>query len=95
MFQAFGHPNVQVLDGGLAKWIGEGKDIKMTDETVKEEDYLYNYQPVKVRLEPHIKNFELHEKHRNFLVVDGRSEKKFSAGHILGSINFPIARIID
>ena len=28
-------------------------------------------------------------------MIDGRCEKSFKAGHILGSINFPIARIID
>ena len=36
MFQVFGHPRVQVLDGGLEKWVKEGRPIEANDETVKD-----------------------------------------------------------
>ena len=39
MFRAFGHKNVSVLNGGLSKWVSEGREIASLPE--KSDDYDY------------------------------------------------------
>ena len=41
MFQAMGHPNVEVLDGGFPKWIKEGLPFESCHEDLKAEDFGY------------------------------------------------------
>ena len=42
MMKAYGHNNVQVLNGGLKKWIAEGKKVESRTEGIKEEEFAYH-----------------------------------------------------
>ena len=39
MFRAFGHKNVSVLNGGLSKWVSEGREVGSAAEKSEEYDY--------------------------------------------------------
>lgn len=43
MFRAFGHQNVSVLNGGMTKWVAEGREISKVE--VNSEDYDYKVDP--------------------------------------------------
>lgn len=50
MFQAFGHKNVSVLDGGFPKWIGEGKPVVQIEPEIDEKDFDFKVIPDKVKV---------------------------------------------
>jgi thiosulfate/3-mercaptopyruvate sulfurtransferase len=97
MLRLFGHPDVVVLDGGLAKWRAEGRPV--TDQPVvpREAHFTARQNNLLVR--------DLEQMRANLLsrreqVVDARSHGRFAAtepepraglrgGHIPGSINLP------
>jgi thiosulfate/3-mercaptopyruvate sulfurtransferase len=97
MLRLFGHPEVAVLDGGLAKWRAEGRPV--TDEPVT---------PKAAHFTPRQNNLlvrDLEQMRANVLsrreqVVDARSHGRFAGtepepraglrgGHIPGSLNLP------
>lgn len=41
MLKAFGHQNVYVLDGGIAKWTKEGRDVEKCDVSNWDADFDY------------------------------------------------------
>ena len=49
MFQAMGHTNVQVLDGGFPKWVTEGKPVEATDAEAQESDFAYKLIDAKIK----------------------------------------------
>jgi thiosulfate/3-mercaptopyruvate sulfurtransferase len=102
MLRLFGHPEVFVLDGGLAKWRAEGRPV--TDEPVspKEAHFTARQNNLLVR--------DLEQVRANLLsrreqVVDARSKGRFAgtepeprpglrAGHIPGSVCLPHLELI-
>ena len=58
MFQAMGHPKVQVLDGGFPKWTKEGLPVHSCHGDLKAEDFGYKLQDDKVWNLEKIKAFE-------------------------------------
>ena len=102
MFRVFGHPDVAVLDGGLAKWRAEGRPL--TDEPVipREAHFTARQNNLLVR--------ELEQMRANLLsrreqVVDARSRGRFAgtepeprqglrSGHIPGSLSLPYLELI-
>jgi len=44
----FGHENVRVLDGGLAKWLKEGRGVVSGDEGYAETEYKARFVPDRV-----------------------------------------------
>ena len=97
MLRLFGHPDVVVLDGGLAKWRAEGRPV--TDQPVvpREAHFTARQNNLLVR--------ELEQMRANLLsrreqVVDARSRGRFTGaepepraglrgGHIPGSVSVP------
>jgi len=65
MLQAMGHPNVQVLDGGFAKWTSEGRQVH-GDLQVKLEDFDYKLVESKLKTLEHIKAFADNEASRDY-----------------------------
>jgi thiosulfate/3-mercaptopyruvate sulfurtransferase len=102
MFRVFGHPDVAVLDGGLAKWRAEGRPL--TDEPVipREAHFTARQNNLLVR--------ELEQMRANVLsrreqVIDARSTGRFAgtepeprqglrSGHIPGSVSLPYLELI-
>jgi thiosulfate/3-mercaptopyruvate sulfurtransferase len=103
MLRLFGHPDVAVLDGGLAKWRAENRPV--TDQPVvpREAHFTARQNNLLVR--------DLEQMRANLLsrreqVVDARSRGRFGAtepepraglrgGHIPGSVSLPHLELLD
>jgi thiosulfate/3-mercaptopyruvate sulfurtransferase len=96
-FRVFGHPDVAVLDGGLAKWRAEGRPLSDEPAIPREAHFTARQNNLLVR--------ELEQMRANVLsrreqVVDARSRARFAGtepeprqglrgGHIPGSLSLP------
>ncbi|TPX68607.1 hypothetical protein SpCBS45565_g03001 [Spizellomyces sp. 'palustris'] len=106
-FKVFGHKNVSVLDGGLPKWLREGRLVTSgVDNAVKstyradfKEDLVIDYQTLLV----HVTDFMYA---KNFQILDARPRGRFAgftaepraslpSGHIPSAINIPASELID
>jgi thiosulfate/3-mercaptopyruvate sulfurtransferase len=103
MLRLFGHPDVAVLDGGLAKWRTEGRPVTDEPATPKEAHFTARQNNLLVR--------DLEQMRANLLsrreqVVDARSRGRFAAtepepraglrgGHIPGSVSLPHLELLD
>jgi thiosulfate/3-mercaptopyruvate sulfurtransferase len=102
MFRLFGHSDVAVLDGGLAKWRAEGRPV--TDEPVVPRQAHFTAR------QNHLLVRELEQMRANLLsrreqVVDARARGRFAgtepeprqglrSGHIPGSLSLPHLELI-
>jgi thiosulfate/3-mercaptopyruvate sulfurtransferase len=102
MFRVFGHPDVAVLDGGLAKWRAEGRLLSDEPLIPREAHFTARQNNVLVR--------ELEQMRANVLsrreqVIDARSRGRFAgtepeprpglrSGHIPGSLSLPHLELI-
>lgn len=93
MLQAMGHPNVSVLDGGLPKWISEGKKVDAHDQAAQESDFDYKVDTNKLKILDDMTNFELNPAASGMQVLDARPSDQYSAGKITGSANFTLDKI--
>jgi thiosulfate/3-mercaptopyruvate sulfurtransferase len=103
MLRIFGHEDVAVLDGGLAKWLAEGRPV--TDEVPP---------PRHASFTPHLDRSRIRDKaamlanlaSRREQVIDARGAARFAgtapeprpglrSGHIPGSLNLPSDRLFD
>jgi thiosulfate/3-mercaptopyruvate sulfurtransferase len=99
MFKAFGHQNVWVLDGGLKKWMVEGKPISDGEKPIKAAGrYKAVLNSAMVRSMADVSATKAQ-------VVDARSPTRFRGeeaeprpgvkpGHIPGSINLHYAKLV-
>jgi thiosulfate/3-mercaptopyruvate sulfurtransferase len=103
MFRLFGHRDVQVLDGGLAKWRAEGLPLADLSRKPTERHFTARANTLLLR--------EIDQVWRNLTtkaeqVVDARSEGRFHGtdpepragmrgGHIPGSFNLPFGAVLD
>ncbi len=102
-FRYFGHRDVAVLDGGLPKWLDEGRP---TDSGAA--------RPGERHFTPRVDNLLLRDKQqvldnldeKREVVLDARSRERFEgsapelwpgrrSGHIPGSLNLPFTELID
>jgi thiosulfate/3-mercaptopyruvate sulfurtransferase len=103
MFLSFGHRNVKVLDGGLKKWLREGRPTHSGMVTPKPGRFQANLDPGFVRSkEQLLGNLET----RAEQLVDARPRPRFEgsvaepwpgrrSGHIPSSRNVPYAELFD
>ena len=49
MLDAFGHKNVHILNGGLKKWVSEGRKTESWAEDSDEKDYAYTLDQSKYK----------------------------------------------
>ncbi|MGA2292132.1 3-mercaptopyruvate sulfurtransferase [Bradyrhizobium sp.] len=103
MFLSFGHPNVKVLDGGLKKWLREGRPTHSGRVTPKPGKFQARLDPGFVRSKAQLLgNLDTHAEQ----VVDARPRPRFEgtvaepwpgrrSGHIPGSRNVPYAELFD
>jgi len=101
--RAFGHDKVAILDGGLKKWLAEGRPV--TDAVVTPGGGLFTatFDPTVVRTKAQLlDNLES----RAEQVIDARSTARFTAqerearpvlrfGHIPDSLNLPFTALTD
>jgi thiosulfate/3-mercaptopyruvate sulfurtransferase len=103
MFLSFGHPNVRVLDGGLKKWLREGRPTHSGKVTPKPAKFHAELDPGFVRSKQQLLgNLDTHAEQ----LVDARPRPRFEgtvaepwpgrrSGHIPGSRNVPYAELFD
>ncbi|MBY8977522.1 3-mercaptopyruvate sulfurtransferase [Rhodobacteraceae bacterium NNCM2] len=95
MFQVFGHTDVAILDGGLPKWIAEGKPVDDEPVDPRERHFTGRRNAGMVR---DVTQIAGSTKLRSEQIVDARSPGRFRgeeeepraglrAGHIPGSMN--------
>jgi len=103
MFRVFGHEQVQVIDGGLARW----KQLKlpMSSELPKLITTIYKAQ-YQFKLVVDLKQMQQVQKGKSRQIIDARSADSFfgqgkpvdttlQSGHISGSLNIPYAKLTD
>jgi len=103
MFKAMGHKNVAVLDGGLPKWMSEGKETSTTEEAkIAEGNFNAKYQQGYFCDSDYVlKSIDSLE----IRIIDARGEKRFlgtipepragvRSGHIPHSRNLPYSKLI-
>ena len=103
MFRVFGHHKVAVLNGGLPKWLAEGRPTEFETTAPAETVFTAIMDPSLVRgAEQLLANIETGAEQ----VADARSRERFEgtapeprpgarAGHIPGSANLPYTRLMD
>jgi thiosulfate/3-mercaptopyruvate sulfurtransferase len=103
MFLSFGHRDVRVLDGGLKKWIAEGRAAEGGEVKPKPRSFSATFDKSRVRgIEQMVANLDGHKEQ----VIDARPSARFvgsvpeprpglRSGHIPGSRNVPYADLFD
>ncbi|KAJ3046317.1 hypothetical protein HDV00_000131 [Rhizophlyctis rosea] len=106
MFRAFGHENVSVLNGGLPKWIAEGRPTVSESQSVEPKVYKAELNQDMIvdfnDLLAHVIDFGFTE---NYNIMDARPLGKFQGvnadpttnnpGHIPTSKPFPREELVD
>ncbi|MBO9710172.1 MAG: 3-mercaptopyruvate sulfurtransferase [Caulobacter sp.] len=101
-FRAMGHEDVVVLDGGLPKWLAEGRPVDDLTVATQERHFTPRYQADLVRsVEQMKRNLETGREQ----VIDARAAGRFQGvdpeprpglrgGHIPGSRNIPLSALL-
>lgn len=103
MFLSFGHANVRVLDGGLKKWIVEGRPVERGEASPKPATFKASFDPAFVRSKEQLAGNLTGNAEQ---VVDARPRERFEgavaeprpglrSGHIPGSRSVPYASLFD
>lgn len=103
MFRVFGHADVAVLNGGLKKWLAEGRPVEDLPPLPRERHYTARRNDLLVRDAEQLKA-NLTSKREQ--VLDARSAGRFNGteaepraglrgGHIPGSLSLPHASLTD
>lgn len=103
MFLSYGHPDVRVLDGGLKKWIAEGRKVDSGAVTPKPAAYKATFDAKRIRK---IEQMVANVASRAEQVIDARAAERFEGkvpeprpglrvGHIPGARNVPYNQLID
>ena len=103
MFRVFGHDDVAVLNGGLAKWLAEGRPTETGTAGPEPARFTAEFRPHLVRGASELLENLKSGAHQ---VVDARAVERYAgtapeprparkAGHIPGSLSLPYPRLID
>ncbi len=102
-FRVFGHNDVAVLDGGLPKWLREGRPVEETPPFPRERHFTARFNHLMVRDREQMK---ANLASRREQVLDARDPGRFNgtapeiwpgrrSGHIPGSLNLPYTSLLD
>ncbi|MGD0923285.1 MAG: sulfurtransferase [Terriglobia bacterium] len=90
VLEFFGHPRVQVLDGGFRKWQSEGRATTTETPSVAPGDFTPNPNGALIATSQwvvaHLKELKL---------VDARSPAEYVGGHIPGAVNIDWTRTLE
>lgn len=103
MLRALGHRAVAVLDGGLNKWLREGKEISQVIPSTHPTHYRY---PPSFSHMPSYSTTEIEQriKDREYLLIDARAPERFRgevepidaiAGRLPGAVNRPTSENLE
>jgi len=103
MFRAFGHKDVAVLDGGLPKWVREGRPVTDDATVPRERHFTARLDSTLIRDVDQVKRL-LDTKTEH--VVDARAAPRFRGeapeprpglrlGHMPGALNLPYGDLVD
>ncbi len=101
MFRVFGHEDVAVLDGGLPKWLAEGRATEEGPVQTRERHFTARMNALLLR---ELDQIQANLKSRRDQVLDARDAKRFAGegeelwpgrrlGHIPGSRNLPFQEL--
>ena len=102
-FRLFGHDDVVVLDGGLPKWMAEGRPVEEGPAEINERHFTARMNSLMLR---DLGQMQANLKSGREQVLDARSAGRFAgsepeprpglrAGHIPGSLNLPFTDLLD
>jgi thiosulfate/3-mercaptopyruvate sulfurtransferase len=103
MMGLFGHDNAAVLDGGLPKWVAEGRPVDAGDAVpAAAKNFRPDFRPTRLR---GVGDLLTNVRTGNELVLDARAGPRFRAevpepragmrsGHIPGSANLPYTELL-
>jgi thiosulfate/3-mercaptopyruvate sulfurtransferase len=102
-FRFFGHAKVSVLDGGLKKWLAEGRKTEAGSVTPKRKTYRATPHAALVRS---LEQLKANLAAKSEQVLDARSAGRFKGaepeprpgsrpGHIPGSLSLPYTELLD
>jgi len=103
MFRTFGHTDISVLDGGLPKWLREGRPVEDLPPVPRTRHFVARFNRLLLRDYDHVlANVET----QNEQVIDARPAPRFRGevpeprpcplqGHIPGAVNIPSSELID
>jgi thiosulfate/3-mercaptopyruvate sulfurtransferase len=103
MFRAFGHKDVAVLDGGLPKWLREGRPVTDDATQPRERHFTARLDSTLVRDVAQVRRLL---DNNNEYVVDARAAPRFRGeapepraglrlGHMPGALNLPFGDLVD
>jgi thiosulfate/3-mercaptopyruvate sulfurtransferase len=103
MFLSYGHDDVRVLDGGLKKWVAEGRPTQSGAASPKPASFKANFDTKRVRT---MREMVANIASKAEQVIDARASDRFEgrvaeprpglrAGHIPGSRNLPYSGLFD
>ncbi|CAN7732328.1 3-mercaptopyruvate sulfurtransferase [Bradyrhizobium sp. LjRoot220] len=103
MFLSFGHPNVRILNGGLKKWVAEGRKVESGQVTPKPATFKASFDP---RYTRNIQQMVDNLASRTEQVLDARANERYQgkvpeprpglrSGHIPGSLSVPYNQLFD
>ena len=101
--RAFGHDKVSVLDGGLPKWLAEGRPVTNAETKVQPKALHARFRPALARA---LEQVRANIQSKKEQLLDARSAGRFAAteaepraglrgGHIPGSFNLPHTELWD
>ncbi|MEM6660844.1 MAG: 3-mercaptopyruvate sulfurtransferase [Pseudomonadota bacterium] len=103
MFRVFGHTDVAVLDGGLPKWVAEGRPVDDEEVDPRERHFTGRRNAAMVR---DVTQMARAVKLGDEQIVDARAAARFRgeapepreglrSGHIPGSLNLPFTELLN
>jgi thiosulfate/3-mercaptopyruvate sulfurtransferase len=103
MFRVFGHGDVAILDGGLEKWLAEGRPVTDAVPMPRERHFTAHVNTTLVRDKEQIRANIVDRREQ---LLDARARGRFEGtlpelrpglrgGHIPGSRNLPYDRLLD
>ena len=103
LFRLMGQENIAVLDGGLPKWIAEGRETEDMPPIVRDRHMTVRFQNQMVR---DVTQVASASKLGDYVIVDARASDRFRgtapepreglrAGHIPGSRNVPFKDLLN
>jgi thiosulfate/3-mercaptopyruvate sulfurtransferase len=103
MFRYFGHDDVAVLDGGLPKWLAEGRPVEALPPVLRERHFTARVNTLMVRDVDQMRDISATGRRQ---ILDARGPGRFAgtdpepraglrSGHIPGSLSTPFQILID